>query len=148
MDAITFTATDFHVLKPAILLCLFGCGILLTDAFLVRRIGKGWYNAISALVAEGVVMLAVLQHMADVRSGGIISGLGGSIVIDGFGVFFNLIFVLAASLAVSLSARYMEAEGEHRGEYYALVLFARPGCRSWRPATTWWCCSSRWRRWR
>jgi NADH-quinone oxidoreductase subunit N len=127
MDAITFTATDFHVLKPAILLCLFGCGILLTDAFLVRRIGKGWYNAISALVAEGVVMLAVLQHMADVRSGGTISGLGGSIVIDGFGVFFNLIFVLAASLAVSLSARYMEAEGEHRGEYYALVLFAQAG---------------------
>ena len=127
MDAITFTATDFHVLKPAILLCLFGCGILLLDVFLVRRIGKPWYNAITALAAEGLVAVSVLQHLADVRSGGAISGLGGSVTIDGFGVFFNIIFVLAASLAVILSARYMEAEGEHRGEYYALVLFAQAG---------------------
>ena len=127
MDAITFTATDFHVLKPAILLCVFGCAILLTDAFLVRRIGKAWYNAITALVAQGAVAIAVAQHLGDVRSGGPIAGLGGSVVIDGFGVFFNLIFVLAATLAIILSARYMESEGEHRGEYYALVLFAQAG---------------------
>ena len=100
MDATTFTASDFfsaadfHALKPAILLCLFGCGILLTDAFFVRRTGKGWYNAITALVAEGTVMLAVLQHLGDVRSGGPLSALNGSILIDGFGVFFNIIFVL------------------------------------------------------
>ena len=133
MDATTFTASDFfsaadfHALKPAILLCLFGCGILLTDAFFVRRTGKGWYNAITALVAEGTVMLAVLQHLGDVRSGGPLSALNGSILIDGFGVFFNIIFVLAGVLAVILSARYMESEGEHRGEYYALVLFAQAG---------------------
>ena len=133
MDATTFTASDFfsaadfHALKPAILLCLFGCGILLTDVFFVRRTGKGWYNAITAVVAEGTVLLAVFQHLGDVRSGGPLSGLNGSILIDGFGVFFNIIFVLAALLAVILSARYMESEGEHRGEYYALVLFAQAG---------------------
>ena len=37
MDAILFSAADFHVLKPVILLCLFGCGILVTDAFLIRN---------------------------------------------------------------------------------------------------------------
>ncbi len=127
MDAITFTLSDFHVLKPAIILCLFGCGILLTDAFLVRRIGQRWLNAVTALAGEAIVTVVVLQHLADVRSGGALSGLGGSVLIDGFGVFFNIIFILSAALAVILSARYMEAEGEHRGEFYALILFAQAG---------------------
>ncbi len=127
MDAITFTLDDFHVLKPAILLCLFGCGILLTDAFFVRRTGKRWLNAITALVGEALVAVVVLQHLGGVRAGGAFSGLGGSVVIDGFGAFFNLIFVMAAVLAVILTVRYMESEGEHRGEYYALLLFAQAG---------------------
>ena len=127
MMELVFTANDFHVLKPAVVLCLFGCGILLSDAFLVRRTGKRWLNAVTALVGEAIVAVVVLQHLSDVRAGGAFSGLSGSIVIDGFGVFFNLIFVLSGALAVILSVRYMEAEGEHRGEYYALVLFAQAG---------------------
>ena len=127
MDAISFTLSDFHVLKPAIVLCLFGCGILLTDAFLVRRIGQRWLNAVTALVGEAVVAAVLLQYLPDVRSGSSLTGLGGSIVVDGFGFFFNVIFMLAAALAVILSARYMEAEGEQRGEYYALILFAQAG---------------------
>lgn len=127
MMDLVFTANDFHVLKPAVVLCLFGCGILLSDAFLVRRTGKRWLNAVTALVGEAIVAVVVLQHLSDVRAGGAFSGLSGSIVIDGFGVFFNVIFVLSGALAVILSVRYMEAEGEHRGEYYALVLFAQAG---------------------
>ena len=127
MMELVFTANDFHVLKPAVVLCLFGCGILLSDAFLVRRTGKRWLNAVTALVGEAIVAVVVLQHLSDVRAGGAFSGLSGSIVIDGFGVFFNIIFVLSGALAVILSVRYMEAEGEHRGEYYALVLFAQAG---------------------
>ena len=148
MDAISFTPNDFHVLKPAIALCVFGCGILLTDVFLVRRTGMRWLNAITALVGEGIVTIALLQHLADVRSGGAFSGLSGSILIDGFGVFFNLIFVMAATLAVILSARYMESEGEHRGSITPCCCSPRQACRSWRPATTSWCCSSRSRPWR
>ena len=127
MMELVFTANDFHVLKPAVVLCLFGCGILLSDVFLVRRTGKRWLNAVTALVGEAIVAVVVLQHLSDVRAGGAFSGLSGSIVIDGFGVFFNIIFVLSGALAVILSVRYMEAEGEHRGEYYALVLFAQAG---------------------
>lgn len=127
MDPITFTLDDFHVLKPAIILCLFGCGILLADAFVVRHTGRRWINAVTALVGEGLVALVLFGHLADVRMQGAFAGLGGSVVIDGFGVFFNAIFVMAASLAIILSARYMESEGEHRGEYYALMLFAQAG---------------------
>ena len=127
MDAISFTLNDFHVLKPTILLCLFGCGILLADVFAARRTGWKWLGAALALAGEAAVALALAQHWADVRGGGSISGLGGSILIDGFAVFFNGIFVLSAGLAIVLTGRYMESEGEHRGEYYALLLFAQAG---------------------
>ena len=127
MDAILFSAADFHVLKPVILLCLFGCGILVTDAFLIRNRADRWKNAIPALAAQVAVAASLVQHLGDVRSGGAFSGLNGSMQVDGFAVFFNWLFVLAASLAIVISARYMGAEGEHRGEFYALLLFAQAG---------------------
>ncbi len=123
----TFSLNDLHVLKPAVILCLFGCGVLLTDAFWVRRTKQRWTNAIVALVGQALVAGVLYQYHGDLSAGGSLSGLGGSIVIDGFGVFFNAVFVLAATLAVAMTARYLEAEGEHRGEYYALVLFAQAG---------------------
>ncbi len=127
MEEILFSAADFHVLKPAILLCLFGCGILVTDAFFIRNRADRWKNVIPALAAQVAVAAALTQHLGDVRSAGSFSGLNGSMQVDGFAVFFNWIFVLSASLAIVISTRFMDAEGEHRGEFYALILFAQAG---------------------
>lgn len=127
MEEILFSAADFHVLKPAILLCLFGCGILVTDVFFIRKRADRWKNVIPALAAQVAVAAALIQHLGDVRSAGPFSGLNGSMQVDGFAVFFNWIFVLAASLAIVISTRFMDAEGEHRGEFYALILFAQAG---------------------
>ena len=118
-----FTATDFFALKPAVLLCLFGCGILLTD-FLLRQ---GRWNAFTALIGEGFVAVAVWQHFTDVSINSQRFALNDSLVIDGFSVFFNAIFVGSAVLAIIISAHYLEQEGENRGEYYALILFAQAG---------------------
>ncbi len=118
-----FTATDFFALKPAVLLCLFGCGILLTD-FLLRQ---GRWNAFTALIGEAFVAVAVWQHFTDVSINSQRFALNDSLVIDGFSVFFNAIFVGSAVLAIIISAHYLEQEGENRGEYYALILFAQAG---------------------
>ena len=118
-----FTATDFFALKPAVLLCLFGCGILLTD-FLLRQ---GRWNVFTALIGEAFVAVAVWQHFTDVSINSQRFALNDSLVIDGFSVFFNAIFVASAVLAIIISAHYLEQEGENRGEYYALILFAQAG---------------------
>ena len=125
---LSFTETDFFVLKPVILLCLFGLGILLTD-FLIRDRRMRWLNAVTALIAELFVGFAVFQHHADLTANNLLerSGLSGSIVIDPFSVFFNGLFVVSTVLAIMISVRYLENEGEHRGEYYALLLFAQAG---------------------
>jgi len=124
----TFTATDFFALKPAILLCLFGCGILLTD-FLVRRTPWRALSAYLALAAELLVAVSVWQHQADLAANDILqrSALNGTLLIDGFSVFFNWVFVLSTALAIIISIRYLEDAGANRGEYYALMLFAQAG---------------------
>jgi NADH-quinone oxidoreductase subunit N len=75
-----------------------------------------------ALAAVSVVMLG-----RPVLSSGALSGFYGTLRVDGFAVVFKLIFLLAAALTVAVSLRYLDIEGEQRGEFYALVLFATTG---------------------
>ncbi len=51
----------------------------------------------------------------------------GSLTLDGFGLFFNWIFVVAALIVSIVSYKYLEIEGENHGEYYALILLAQCG---------------------
>ena len=53
--------------------------------------------------------------------------LGGMVAVDHFAVFFRLVLLANAALAVFLSQSYLEAAGEWRGEYYPLLLFATAG---------------------
>jgi NADH-quinone oxidoreductase subunit N len=121
-----FTATDFFVLKPILLLSLFGCGILVLD-FLIKDSRLRWWNALTALLGEIITGVAIWQHQQDLAGSSTVQALGGAVVVDGFGVFFNWLFLGAAVLAILISVRYLEIEGEHRGEYYALMLFAQAG---------------------
>ena len=124
---LSFTATDFFALKPVILLCLFGLGILLTD-FLIRDSRYRWLNGVTALIGQAFVALAVWQHHAHLSEAGRdLVALSGALVVDQFSVFFNWIFIASTILAILISVRYLEHEGEHRGEYYALMLFAQAG---------------------
>ena len=51
----------------------------------------------------------------------------GMIVLDAYGLFFNVIFLLGAILTVLISVEYLEREQIAHGEYFALVLFATVG---------------------
>jgi len=51
----------------------------------------------------------------------------GALTIDRFALFFNWIFEVATLIVAVVSYNYLEIEGEHHGEYYALMLFAQCG---------------------
>ncbi len=53
--------------------------------------------------------------------------LGGMVSTDRFAVFFRLVILACAALAVPLSQHYLERTGEWRGEFYPLLLFATTG---------------------
>jgi NADH-quinone oxidoreductase subunit N len=121
-----FSTTDFFVLKPILLLSLFGCGILVLD-FLIKDNRLRWWNAMTALLGEGFTAVAIWQQQQDLAASSSVQGLGGAVVFDGFSVFFNWIFLGSAVLAILISVSYLEIEGENRGEYYSLMLFAQAG---------------------
>lgn len=121
-----YTATDHFVLMPALMLALFGCATLLFD-FLVpnqRRFLIGIVLAGLAFTGYGL-----WQQQAYLASSGVpdLVAFQGALILDGFDIFFNWLFLAAAAIVTLVSYKYLEIEGEHRGEYYALLLFAQCG---------------------
>ena len=51
----------------------------------------------------------------------------GLIAIDGFALFFKVIFLGSAAVTILISQRYLQVEGARPGEYYFLVLCATLG---------------------
>ena len=122
-----FTAVDFLVLKPVILLTLFGIGVLLTDLLLEER--QKYLNAITSLVGISFAAAQLWMLQARLEASGVreVTAFHGAIVFDRFGIFFNWIFLISSAIAILIAVRYLEIEQEHRGEYYAILLFATVG---------------------
>ena len=122
-----FQSSDLLLIKPAILLALFGCGVLLTD-LLHDRANKYW-NAITALIGLGFTGVQLYLIQRAMTAAGLLeaSGFNGAIVVDRFALYFNWIFLIATAIAILFSVKYLDIEGEHHGEYYALMLFSLVG---------------------
>ena len=132
-----FTGTDYALSLPMILLSLFGLGVLIIDLMLPAE-WKRW-NAITALIGLGFSTAAVMRiqlgHFDDGRplvgSFAYLSNVGGqvvgSVLMDGFSIYFFYLFLLGAAIAILMSAHYLEIEHEHHGEFYALILFSVVG---------------------
>ncbi len=127
-----YTVTDHFTIIPAVMLALFGCAILIVDfmAFPDPR-HKKWL-VLFVLLGEGFTGSALVQQsafLATLAPQGATELLGfqGSVTVDGFGIFFNWIFLVAAVIVTVVSYKYLEIAGEHHGEYYALILFAQCG---------------------
>ena len=124
-----YTSTDHFVLVPAIMLALFGCAVLLFDFLLFPEPRQRKY--LIFFVALGIAFTggALWRQHVFLAANHIdrLTAFGGALTIDAMALFFNWIF-LAASLIVALvSYNYLEIEGEHRGEYYGLILLANCG---------------------
>ncbi|MEX2262929.1 MAG: NADH-quinone oxidoreductase subunit N [Bryobacteraceae bacterium] len=124
-----YTTNDHFVLVPAIMLALFGCAILLFDFLLFpdpkdRKWLLGFFIGGLAFTGYG---LWRQQAFLTANSLSEITALNGSVTMDGFGLFFNWIFIVASLIVAIVSYKYLDIEGEHHGEYYALILFAQCG---------------------
>jgi NADH-quinone oxidoreductase subunit N len=125
-----FTSLDKLTIVPALMLTLFGCAILLFDAipffgFADPRQRK--LMAFFVVVAEGFAGYGLWQQWTYIAGSAPLVGFQGSVTIDGFGIFFNVVFAVTALIVALVSYKYLEIAGEHHGEYYALILFAQAG---------------------
>ncbi|HLK50973.1 MAG TPA: proton-conducting transporter membrane subunit, partial [Bryobacteraceae bacterium] len=124
-----YTAIDHFTILPALLLALFGCGILLFDFLIFPDPRQRKWLLLFVLLAEGFAGYGLWRQQAYLAWNGLteIAGFHGSVTIDRFGLFYNWIFVAAAVIVAIVSYKYLEIAGEHHGEYYGLILFAQSG---------------------
>jgi NADH-quinone oxidoreductase subunit N len=124
-----YTINDHFAIIPAVMLALFGCAILLFDFWIFPDPRQRKWLLIFVALAEGFTGFGLYRQQAWLSSQGLseLSGFQGSVTVDGFGIFFNWIFVIAAIVVAVVSYQYLENAGEHHGEYYSLILFAQCG---------------------
>src|SRR5262249_37291961 len=135
MLALIQTGSDFQIiveqatkyLMPEIVLIIVGCGALVLDVMLPR--GQKRLVAWTCLAGVGVAFVSLtILHAGIIASGGKPrTAFFEMIVLDDYGVVLKKIFLVGAPPASLLSIKYLETEGEQRGEYYALILFAVVG---------------------
>ena len=109
-------------LLPAIQVLVTALVVVGRDLFIEENESKGvlaFYSLVGLglAVAEVVVLLSGRQE----------SAFNESIMLDGFALFFTLIFLMAAALTILSSIHYVRQTGIHEGEFYSLILFATVG---------------------
>ena len=120
-----FQPGDYQAVIPEILLTMFGLAILLLD-FLLGKSDK-YLNAVAALIGVGFATIKLFMFWRLLADRIPYMGFGGIFVLDTFAIYFKLLIVIATGLVALISAKYLEIEEAHYGEYYALLLFSAVG---------------------
>jgi NADH-quinone oxidoreductase subunit N len=114
----------YQPILPELVLAGSGILILLVDAIRPPRNRTVLaVVAMAGLVGAAIVTLP-LWNFDSARTPTV---LGGMVATDRFSVFFRLVVLVSAAVAVLLSAHYLERTRDARGEFYALLLFAASG---------------------
>ena len=120
-----FNVADLQLIAPELILTLCACIALVMEVILPYR--KSSLTAYFALVGILLAGLSLGIQWWGMPAGVSLDGFYGMVRIDGFALLFKAVFLISAALAIGISMRYLDIEGEQHGEYYALVLFATVG---------------------
>jgi NADH-quinone oxidoreductase subunit N len=115
-----------QMIIPETILTIFACAALVVDVMLprARKRAVAWVS----LAGVGFSLISLYFTYANtVAKGAAPTGFFNMIVIDSYAVVFKLMFLVGAALSILLSIKYLDEEGEQRGEYYSLVLFSVVG---------------------
>lgn len=117
--------SDLQLIIPELILTVFACVTLVMEVILPYR--KSKLTAYFSLAGVVLTFISLLVQWRYVGAYLPFDGFYGMVRIDDFALLFKAIFLVAAALAIGISTRYLDIEGEQHGEYYALVLFATVG---------------------
>ena len=119
-----FNLADLQLIIPELIITTCACVALVMEVVLPYRKSKAVAYFSLVGLALAAVSIGIQYRSHDVFP---IDGFFGMVRIDGFALVFQIIFLIGAALAIAISTRYLDIEGEQHGEYYALVLFATVG---------------------
>jgi NADH-quinone oxidoreductase subunit N len=124
-------ATDFQTIArqaaqfimPEGILTLFACAALVLDVMLPRNRKK--VVSVVCLAGTGFAFVSLwILYSGIVGQGAPRTAFYDMIVLDTYAVVFKSMFLIGAALSILLSMKYLDVEGEQRGEYYSLILFS------------------------
>jgi len=103
---------------PEIILAGVAIAVILLDLFIERK---------GALAVISIIGLIVAAGFAIAMRGTFESAFYGMLAVDGFAIFFKLLFLGIAALVILSSTDYVSKFSRFQGEYYALVLLSTLG---------------------
>src|SRR5919112_1137071 len=116
---------DLQLIAPELILTACACVALVMEVILPYR--KSKLTAYFSLIGVALAFISLVLQWYYMGPALPFNGFYGMVRIDGSALLFKAIFLVAAGLAIGISTRYLDIEGEQHGEYYALVLFATVG---------------------
>jgi len=105
---------------PEFVVIIVALTVLIFDFFVEKKqkAALGWYSL------AGIMVAAYASTKLMNASG---TFFEGTFLLDPFSTFFKFVFYIVCGLGILLSINYLKVEDIHRGEYYALMLFATTG---------------------
>jgi NADH-quinone oxidoreductase subunit N len=116
---------DLQLIAPELILTACACMALVMVVMLPYR--KSKLTAYFSLIGVALAFLSLGLQWWYMGPSLPFNGFYGMVRIDGVALLFKGIFLIAAGLAIGISTRYLDIEGEQHGEYYSLILFATVG---------------------
>src|SRR6266516_3833645 len=117
------STSDFVNIIPELVLTAGALLVLIADVMIARenRAALGWVT----LAVLGATLVSFFWPVEIYRMHTVVAN--GLLAVDRFGLFFKIVFLIAAAITVLMSMRYLAIEGASPGEYYFLILCATLG---------------------
>src|SRR5688572_10824329 len=115
------TVSDYIRLLPELVLTLFGCIVMFAEPLLApgrSRRPLGWLSVAGLTAALGATLMQVGHHG---------TGFFNMVRVDTFSIFFHVVIIATALVAVLASLDYLERQHIVGAEFYALILFGTVG---------------------
>ena len=112
------------LLAPVLVVVVTGVVVLLIDLVITDWLSRRplmWISALGLLI--GVAVCGLLWQGGYVGR----SAFGGFLVLDGFALFFEALFLLAATLVILSATTFADREELFEAEFYIMVLFSTAG---------------------
>jgi NADH-quinone oxidoreductase subunit N len=121
---ITINPTELWTLAPELIVTLFACLALVVDIVAGRH--RGRWTAGFCLLGLGLASVSTFI-LARTYRGSEQFAFYRMFVVDDYAIFFKFIFLITAALSIIIAVRFLDAERQQHGEYYALIMFATLG---------------------
>jgi NADH-quinone oxidoreductase subunit N len=117
---------DLMVVAPEIVVLVTALAVMIVDLFLAKaqKSRLAWLSLVGVIVAAGLSYYISPGSAARPES---IALLQDMLAADAYALFFNLVILAAAALAILFSVEYVDRIGLAQGEYYTLLLLSTAG---------------------